>query len=43
MTDINVRYGYCAETELMFQLKQRIQEQSKEIENLKLMFEELEE
>ena len=43
MTDINGRYGYCAEIELKFQLKQRMQEQSKEIENLKLIFKELKE
>lgn len=42
MSDINDRYGYCAEIELEFQLKQRMQEQSKEIENIKLIFEELE-
>ena len=43
MSDINGRYGYSARIELEFQFKQRIQEQSKEIENLKLMFKELEE
>lgn len=43
MSDINGRYGYCAEIELEFQLKQRIQEQSKEIETLKSICKELEE
>ena len=43
MSDINVIYGYSAEIELEFQLKQRIQEQSKEIENLKSICTELDE
>ncbi len=43
MSDINGRYGYSAEIELEFQLIQRIQEQSKEIENLKAICKELNE